>query len=74
VTVVAPPITEVPTAVVAVPAGLILAVVGGGVRMPLIHVVEVHPAPVVEVVQPAPVVVAQAPYVAPVLPRKQDRN
>jgi hypothetical protein len=76
VTVLAPPITEVPPAVIVVPAGLTLAVLGGGVRMPLIHVVEVRPPPVVEVVQPAPVIaaVAPAPYVAPIHPRKQDRN
>jgi hypothetical protein len=51
-----------------------LAVLGGGVKMPLIPVAEVRPTPVVEVTPPAPRVEAAAPYVAPVLPRKQDRN
>ncbi len=58
------------------PVGLQLAVLSGGVRMPLVPVVET------ETIQPSPVVfnaplavpAAPVPYVAPVYPRKQDRN
>lgn len=61
--------------VLAPPAVFTLAVLGGGVRMPLVQVVE---APPVAVVEAPPAVVPLAPppppYVPPVYPRKQDRN
>ncbi len=56
-------------------AGLQLAVLGGGVRMPLLPVVEMAPLQAESVaVAPVPVQAAPAPYVAPIYPRKQDRN
>lgn len=64
---------------VVVPAPLTLAVIGGGVRMPLVRVAETPPAPVIlaaaaPVILAAPAPVTAARYVAPVRPRKQDRN
>jgi len=58
------------------PAGLQLAVLGGGVNMPLIPVVETSVVPAAPIVLTTPLLVpaAQAAYVAPVYPRKQDRN
>ena len=58
------------------PAGLQLAVLGGGVAMPRVPVAVAAPQPIV--IMPAPVLAPApappAPYVAPVYPRKQDRN
>ncbi len=55
------------------PVGPQLAVLGGGVAMPLVPVAVVAPQPIVYT--PAATVTAvPAPYVAPVYPRKQDRN
>ena len=57
--------------------GLQLAVLGGGVRMPLVQVAEVTPVPTpapAPVVAPQALAVLAAPYVAPFYPRKQDRN
>ena len=51
-----------------------LAVLSGGVRMPAVPVAEVQPAPAAPVVVEEAPVVVPAPYVAPVYPRKQDRN
>jgi hypothetical protein len=59
--------------VIGAPAGLEFAVLGGGVRMPLIQVVETRPVPASPVVA-APIPPAPVAYVAPVYPRKQDRN
>ena len=59
--------------VVGVPAGLQLAVLGGGVRMPLVEVAETTPVPQAVPVVARPVPLAPV-YVAPVYPRKQDRN
>ena len=69
----APPTFTGLTPLVGAPAGVEFAVLGGGVRMPLIQVVETRPVPVIATVAP-PVPPAPAPYVAPVYPRKQDRN
>ena len=54
-------------------AGIRLAVLEGGVRMPVVQVLEApaQPRPVIVPRAPAPV---QAPYVAPVYAPKQDRN
>ena len=52
-----------------------LAVLGGGVRMPLVPAVEIAPVQAKSVaVAPVSVQAAPAPYVAPAYPRKQDRN
>jgi hypothetical protein len=56
---------------VGAPVGLELAVVGGGVRMPLVEVVE---TPVLAVVTAPVILPAPRAYIAPVYPRKQDRN
>jgi hypothetical protein len=48
-----------------------LAVLDGGVRLPVVEVVQ--PAPIVVAPTPAPAP-APAPYVAPVYAPKQDRN
>jgi hypothetical protein len=58
------------------PAGEQLAVLGSGVNMPLIPVVETEMVPSAPNVVTTPLLipVAQAAYVAPVYPRKQDRN
>ena len=53
---------------VGTPVGMQLAVLGGGVRMPLIQVVEAQPVPIFVDASP------RIPYVPPVYPRKQDRN
>jgi hypothetical protein len=68
-----------PVVVAGTPAVFTLAVLGGGVRMPLVRVAETQPVPVVVTpAAPASVAEVRAPapvaYVAPVHPRKQDRN
>jgi pyruvate dehydrogenase E2 component (dihydrolipoamide acetyltransferase) len=65
-------------------AGFQFAVLGGGVNMPIVKAVETQPLPVEQAPPPAappaaasvaaPVPPAPIPYVAPVYPRKQDRN
>ena len=63
-----PPVAQIAPLV----AGLQLAVLGGGVRMPIYQVVETQRSqttPIVPARTPAPV-----PYVAPFHPPKQDRN
>jgi hypothetical protein len=68
-------VAELAPVVVGTPAGLQLAVLSGGVRMPAIPVVETTQSPVVFTTPlVVPVAVAPVPYVAPVYPRKQDRN
>jgi hypothetical protein len=62
---------EVSPLVLGVPAGLQLAVLDGGVRMPVVQVVQPTPAPPPVVVAPTP---APPPYVPPVYAPKQDRN
>ena len=59
-----------------VPAGLQLAVMGGGVRMPLVQVVEAQPeeAPPIEAPRAVAAAPVAPPYVAPYYPPKQDRN
>ena len=64
---------ELAPVVVETPAGLQLAVLSGGVRMPAIPVAETVTAPIV-FNTPLVVPAAPVPYVAPVYPRKQDRN
>jgi hypothetical protein len=63
-----------PALAIGAPAGFILAVQNGGVRMPAPQVIE---APPPAVVVPAPEVIQAPPppppYVPPVRPRKQDR-
>jgi hypothetical protein len=58
--------------VVATPGASSFAVLGGGVRMPVVQVAEAVPVPVVKVV-PVEEAVATT-YVPPVFVRKQDRN
>jgi hypothetical protein len=48
-----------------------LAVLGGGIRMPLFQVAEALPVPVANAM---PLEEAAATYLPPVRPRKQDRN
>jgi len=59
---------------VGTPVGMQFAVLGGGVRMPLIQVAEAPQVPVFVDASAQVLDVAPAPYVAPVYPRKQDRN
>ncbi len=67
-------------ALVGAPVGMTLAVIGQGVRMPLYQVASVQPAqaptprPVRFARADKPMTVPTAPYIAPVYPRKQDRN
>ena len=72
----APTVSALAPTLVGAPLGLQLAVLGGGVRMPVAQVVEAQPLQAAPVVVPeaAAVAVAPAPYVAPFHPRKQDRN
>jgi len=59
--------------IVAAPAGLQLAVLGSGVRLPVVETAEVAPAPVEQPVADTAPAVPIAPTV-PVYPRKQARH
>jgi len=82
----APTMAATGAGLIGAPAGLPFAVVAGGMRMPGVQVAEVQPVQMPQLAEteqlaqaerPALPVASQvqpAPYVAPVYPRKQDRN
>ena len=72
-----PPIASgLPPLALGAPLDVQPTVVVGGINFPPVEVAEITPPPVAAPapVAAAPIVAAPAPYVAPVYPRKQDRN